>query len=486
MDGDNGLREQSDGAATERRSGIKAWVLFGVILAIVVAAIPVFSAAPSTHTATGHMAIPAGVQDWPMWRQNAAHIGVSSETTLSATSNLQLHWSANTANTGTTTKSYSSPAVVFNSTLGKSLVYVGNQQGEMRAYDAATGAVVWSYAVPKTAGLSKEIEASPAVSNGVVYFGVGDWHEYALNATTGLLICKSQSLGGITAASPTIANPDGKGDVVYFGDAGPNGNTSDGGHEWAMYGVGNTGGTACATKWMYDAFGSPAGSQTGISGVYSGQAYGTLANGTPVVTFGSTDPDDSIYEVNANTGAALWRFQTPVLIDSDVGAPSTIAEPHAVGAVGSTIYNDGAVFETAKSSYTYGLDLQTGTQLWVFYAKKTIGHGNPAQSGATLVGGTIYLGYGGGVFSLDAATGTLGWKTILTAGVVSSPAVTGPSGSQVLLVGDIAGNVHAFRLSDGASLFTYSTGALIFASAAVSTGQFFISSSNGLVYAFGL
>ena len=429
-----------------------------------------------------------------MWRHDQLHQGVSSETILSASSALKLDWSVNTATAGTTTLSYSSPAVVYNSTLNKSLVYVGNQQGEMNAYDAATGSLVWSFPVPKTTGLSKDIETSPAVSNSVLYFGAGDYHEYALNATTGTLICTSQSVGGVIAASPTVADPDGKGDVVYFGDSGPSGTLSDGGHEWAMYGVGNTAGSACSTKWMFDGFGSPAGSQTGISGTYSSQAYGLLADGTPVVTFGSSDPDDAIYELNASTGAELWRFQAPVLTDSDIGAPPTIAAPHTIGAVGSQTYNDGVVYDTAKSAFTYALDLKTGSQIWVFDIRTVIGHGNPTQSGASLVGGTIYLGYGAGVFSLDAGTGALGWTTTSGSGVVSSPSISGPAGNQVIFVGDLSGIVHAINLATGADLFTYATtpgcspgtvGCLIFASAAVSTGQFFISSSNGFLYAFG-
>jgi outer membrane protein assembly factor BamB len=188
--------------------------------------------------------------------------------------------------------------------------------------------------------------------------------------------------------------------------------------------------------------------------------------------------------LDANAGTKLWRFQAPVLIDSDVGGPSTIAAPHTIGAVGSASYTDGVVFETAKSAFTYALDLMTGAQFWVFDIKKNIGHGNPTQSGASLVGNALYLGYGGGVFSLNATTGALVWKTALTAGVVSSPAISGPSGNQVLFVGDLKGNVYAYRLSDGHTLFTYPTGALIFGSAAVSTGQFFITSSNGKLYAF--
>jgi outer membrane protein assembly factor BamB len=457
------------------RRRIVAIVCAGAAIAVAASVTHLSPEAPRAVTA---LAIPAGFQDWTMHRHDVTHSGVSGETILSSSTSFKLHWSVNTASAGTTTLAYTSPAIVYNGILGTSLVYVGNQQGDMNAYRADTGLLVWSYKVPKTTGLSKEIESSPAVSNNAVYFGDGDWHEYALNATTGALICKSQSLGGISAPSPIVVS-DGTGDVVYFGDSGPSGSLSDGGHLWAMYGAAYPGGKQCGTKWMFDAFGSPAGSQTGKSGVYSSVAYAKLGTGTPVVVVGSTDPDDSIYEVNASTGALLWRFQTLVGIDSDIGAPATIVGPGAIAG-----FPDGVVYDTGKDAYTYALNLRTGAQIWSFSIKTKIGHGNPSQSGAAILGNALYLGYGAGVFSLNATTGALNWVSSPIAGVVSSPSITGPAGSQVMFVGDIKGGVYAFSLS-GVKLFSYSTGALVFGSAGVSTGQFFIAGSNGYLYAFG-
>ncbi len=468
----------------------------GAMLSVVAAVAMTMAALAPTALAqgTGAHAIPAGFQDWTEHNHDGAHTGVSSETILTASSLYRLHWSINTGDP----IAYSSPAVAFNATLGESLVYVGNQGGDLNAYNAATGTLVWSFKIVKTPGLSKEIEASPAVSNGVVYFGDGDYHEYALNATTGALICKSQSLGGISASSPVIGDPNGHGDVVYFGDAGVSGDVSvqDGGHLWAMYGVGNSDGPACGTKWSFDNFGSPPGSQTGKAGVYSTPSYVTLAGGQPVVVVGSTDDDDAIYEINANTGASLWRFQTLVGFDSDIGAPPTVAEPGTVGAPGSQTFINGVVYDTGKDAITYALDLQTGAQIWDFPIRPNIGHGNPAQSGAALVGNFLYIGYGAGLFSLDATTGALNpnWTggatvgtTALTTGVVASPAVSGPPGNQVIFAGEIGGNVDAFNLQTGATEFTFSTGGLIFSSAAVSTGQFFLSDGgNGNLYAFGV
>jgi hypothetical protein len=45
--------------------------------------------------------------------------------------------------------------------------------------------------------------------------------------------------------------------------------------------------------------------------------------------------------------------------------------------------------------------------------------------------------------------------------------------------------VEAFRLTDGHSVFSYPSGSIIFGSAAVSTGQFFITNGAGKLFAFG-
>ena len=419
------------------------------------------------------------LDDWPMLRHDPLHQGVSCETTLGASNapSLKLDWSVNTG-----ASSFSSPAVVYNATLGKSIVYVGNQGGQMNAYDAATGALVWSFQVPKTAGLSKEIETSPAVFDDVVYFGAGDYHEYAVNATTGALVCTSPSAGGIIAGSAVVGNPDGVAghDVVYYGDSGPSGTASDGGHQWAMWAATDSGPgvTPCATRWS-------AGPFYGNSGVYATQAYGTLKdNITRVVVFGTTDPDDAVYELNAATGAQLWKFQTKQGIDSDVGAPPTISAPGVNG------FADGVVYETGKDGITYAIDLQTGAQIWAFDFRANGFPGNPAQSGASLVGDTIYLGFPNGALALNASTGALVWTSSpVSAASISMPSISGATGDQVIFRGDMAGVFHADSLTTGQSLFTYPTGGsgvYMFSSPAVSTGRVFIANSAGILFAFGL
>ena len=55
----------------------------------------------------------------------------------------------------------SSPAVA------NGVVYVGSDDGNVYALNAATGAKLWSYATGK-------LESSPAVANGVVYVGTDE------------------------------------------------------------------------------------------------------------------------------------------------------------------------------------------------------------------------------------------------------------------------------------------------------------------------
>ena len=68
---------------------------------------------------------------------------------------------------------YSSPAVA------NGVVYFGSGDGNIYALNASTGAKLWSY----TTG--NPVDSSPAVANGVVYIGSDDGNVYALNASTG-------------------------------------------------------------------------------------------------------------------------------------------------------------------------------------------------------------------------------------------------------------------------------------------------------------
>ena len=194
---------------------------------------------------------------------------------------------------------------------------VGSNNGTFAAYDSTSGERIWFYKAPAA------IQSSPAVDNNVVYFGSNDHFLYALNATTGALVCRFNA-GATIYSSPVVADPDGNGRLVYFGDSGPSG-SDDGGHIWAMNAVDPNAATDCTAKWSYGSFGQPAGSQP-LVGVWSPPAFATDVNGRDLVVFGGGSPEGAVYAVDAVTGARVWRFQTQTFTaDQDVGAAPTIA-----------------------------------------------------------------------------------------------------------------------------------------------------------------
>jgi outer membrane protein assembly factor BamB len=94
---------------------------------------------------------------------------------------------------------YSSPAVV------DGVVYFGSNDRSVYAIDASSGQKVWSY---KT---GDAIDGSAAIAGGAVYIGSKDHNIYALNAKTGDLIW-SYKTGGDIESFASIANG-----VLYIG-----------------------------------------------------------------------------------------------------------------------------------------------------------------------------------------------------------------------------------------------------------------------------
>jgi outer membrane protein assembly factor BamB len=409
-------------------------------------------------------ASPAPV-DWPMFHHDPAHFGVSDDTAISASnaSTLGVDWVANTGS-----PAFTSPAVAFNSQLGKSVVYIGNQSGTLAAYDASTGDRLWYF----KAGSS--IQSSPAVDGNVVYVGASDHNLYALNAATGQKICSFNS-GGVISSSPVVVDPDGTGKVVYFGDNGLTG-TDDGGAMWAVNAVDPNPAVDCSLKWKFNAFNSP------LTGVWSPPAFGVDSTGRPTVVFGAADPDDTVVALDARTGTQVWSYQAPQGTDTDIGAGPTITAPGVNG------FPDGEAYISSKYREVYALNLKTGALDWKF----SIRNDSPKAGGATrstaaLLGNDLYVGYGAGVYDINATTGAKVWKTEdfnpSTPEVISSPAIGGPTGSQVLFVGDMGGAFRAYSLT-GHQLWSYNSGAFVYSSPAIANGHMYVASSNGLLYAF--
>jgi outer membrane protein assembly factor BamB len=82
------------------------------------------------------------------------------------------------------------------------VVYVGSQDGNLYAFNAATGQTLWS------AATSGPIYSSPTVANGVVYIGSSPIYLlnfYAFNAATGQPLWTA-GVGAWVSCSAAVAN----------------------------------------------------------------------------------------------------------------------------------------------------------------------------------------------------------------------------------------------------------------------------------------
>jgi outer membrane protein assembly factor BamB len=339
-------------------------------------------------------------------------------------------------------------------------VYAGSGN-TFYAYPAAGGSPVWTYKIA-----SGVIETSPAVYSGVVYFGSTAGTLYAVNAATGALDCSFSTTAPVLASPVVVSDPDGSGPVVYDGTVPGNGAAS--GAEWAIYGPGNKHG-GCTQDWEFTGF------QVSPGGTWSPPAYGTDAAGTPLVVFGSKDDDDSVYALNANTGALVWRYQTNTAQYHDVGSPPVISPPGRNG------FADGVVYVVGKDKSVYAIDLTTGALIWK-YALASGTHGDVA--GAALVNNRIYLGSDTGVYALNAVTGALVWHVLSSATFYASPAITGPGGQQVLLIGDTTSTLYALNLATGATVWSQAFSTGFFASPAVSQGALYVTGLDGMLRSY--
>src|SRR5207247_9902097 len=80
-------------------------------------------------------------------------------------------------------------------------VYIGLDSNRFLTLKQATCSLVWSFNTPSASNAT-----TPAVYNGVVYFGTGRGIVYARNATTGVQIWSyTTPTGGAVGSSPALA-----------------------------------------------------------------------------------------------------------------------------------------------------------------------------------------------------------------------------------------------------------------------------------------
>jgi outer membrane protein assembly factor BamB len=174
--------------------------------------------------------------------------------------------------------------------------------------------------------------------------------------------------------------------------------------------------------------------------------------------------------VEARPGV-LWRFNTRGAVRS------------------SPVVSEGRVYVGSTDGGLYALDAETGTLEWQADV------GSPVSSSAAVAGGLVLFTSRDGVLhARDADTGAPRWRV---ASGPEAPWEWGYEGWDVyvaspvihedrVLMGGIDGVVYALDLTTGAELWRFTTGGRIRSTPAVADGSVFVGSSDGAVYALDL
>ena len=279
---------------------------------------------------------------------------------------------------------------------------------------------------------------------------------------------------------PVVGQVDSTGPVVFFGDTGIS-ETSNAGHEWAVNGVGNTAG-ACTQRWVFNAWNN-SGTNHSSTGSWSPPALATDSTGRPARRHGQ-QPTRRLRlrarRPHRRKGVALPNRQ--IGDDTDVGAGPTISPPGIQRLRARRRLHRRQGLQRVRPRPPHrrkDLGVQPPSRTPAASPPKT----NRSTAAFTL--GRVIVPYAGYLFSLNPTTGAQSGDPPTAGHYFSSPVVSGAPGDRVILIGDDANIEHAYRLDDGTPLFAYTTGGPIYSSTAVASGTVLFGSNDGYLYALG-
>jgi outer membrane protein assembly factor BamB len=265
----------------------------------------------------------------------------------------------------------SSPAV------SNGLVYVESYDSQLYAIDAATGQKKWSFATegekrfaaPHIHGIQPDAQplpdpfdfflSSPAIWNGMVFFGSGDGNVYAVDAIAGTLTWKFHT-GDAVHASPAIADG-----VLFIGS-------------WDTYIYALEAATG-KERWRFKTGDDPKiHNQTGI------QSSPVVVDG--LVYVGCRDAH--VYALDVKTGSKSWAIDN-----------------NGAWVIGTPAVHDGTIyFTTADGGMFHAADARTGEER---FALRLIW---PMFSSPAVAGRFVYVGsHAGKLLAIDTSTRALAW-----------------------------------------------------------------------------
>jgi eukaryotic-like serine/threonine-protein kinase len=344
---------------------------------------------------------------------------------------------------------------------------IASLRGEMRMYrgdPAHTGqqpgpapagqpAVAWRF---ETGG---EVYASPAIADGVIYLTSKSGFLYAVDAGTGEQRWRYQLGDYVVRSSPAIVDG-----VVYVGGG------------FNLFAIDATTGQE---RWRF-------------AMRYAGGASPTVVDGVVYVT----SQEGFVYAVDARTGKERWNVQTEGLIFS---SPTFIDGTVVVGTDSGVLYgvtaangrldwrrnldgpifasvagrSDGVAFVTIGAGFTYAIDVRDGSVVWT----AAIGSDEaPAVSNGTLV----LSAKDGGVYGLDATTGTTRWLFPTGESATGAPSIS----DDLVFVG--AGrNLLIIDASNGTRRWYFLASDIVESAPTVIDGVVLFGNRDGFLYAIG-
>lgn len=322
------------------------------------------------------------------------------------------------------------------------------------------------------------IRSSPALVNGVLYFGSDDGFLYAVRADAGKLAWKVKT-GGAVSSSPAVANG-----LVYFmsGDGVFRAVDKDSGKVKWTFATGQYLPFQGGWDWFLS---SPVLSeQSLIFGASDGFVYALDAlsgkkqwtfktagrvRATPAVAKGTVyagSMDGALYALDLKSGQMKWKFKT----EGNQYFP--LGEIQSSPAVA-----DGTVFFGSRDGCLYAVDAETGKQRWRYSNE-----GNWVISSPAVAQGLVITGNSDGEYvqAIDAQTGKEKWRRDTKMNVFSSAIVTGGT----VAIGDFYGKVWFLDLKTGEPKSVYYFEERVNTSPVVSDGVLYVGCEDDNFYAF--
>lgn len=278
-------------------------------------------------------------------------------------------------------------------------VYVGSDDGTVRAVDRTTGALLWQY---QTGG---PVAAPPLLVDGVLYVGSESRSIVSLNAVDGSVRWTRLAADKVTASATWLPNPP----TVIVGA-----------YDGTLHALAPLDGSP---RWTYDTgsylYGSPAlvGDQLVLGGC-DGNLHvlgtdGKLRRTIPIGAYvGASVAADGDTAWVGHFGDALLAF------DPATGATRWTWAENGFPVLSSASVTDDRIVFGSRDRKVHALDRATGTPIWTF---PTLGKvdSSPVVAGDKLVIGSM----DGRLYLLDLAFGDLLWSFDAGQPITATPAV---------------------------------------------------------------